>query len=85
MLREQKGGEKKIFGGASVVKHCLALVMLIINLQYWYKTSLLCVYMARYHREEPPQNPNKSAKKCSFLMGIFTWLKPKLKNRGFFG
>jgi len=28
------------------------------------------------HREEPPQNPNKSAKKCSFFMVIFTWLEP---------
>jgi len=30
--------------------------------------------------EEPPQNPNKSAKKYSFFVGIFTWLKTKLKN-----
>jgi len=31
--------------------------------------------------EEPHQNPNKVRKKCSFFMGIFTWLEPGLKNR----
>jgi len=34
------------------------------------------------HREEPSQNPNKSAKKMFFFfMEIFTWLEPELKNR----
>jgi len=31
--------------------------------------------------EEPPQKHNKSVKKCSFFMGIFTWLEPVFKKR----
>jgi len=58
-----------------------------IELKVWFK-CLMCSWgdtepnqAYQYHREEPPQNPNKSEKKMFFFQGIFTWLKPKLKNR----
>jgi len=40
-----------------------------------------CRYRALLHMEKPHQNLIKSAKKCSFFIGIFTCLEPGLKNR----
>jgi len=41
-----------------------------------------CEHCMEWHWEEPPQNPNKSARKMfffhgNFYMGIFTWLFSK--------
>jgi len=55
-----------------VYVHGISMVMHI--LPYYFKAAYH--YPTHLHKEEPPQNPNKSAKKCSFFMGIFTWLEP---------
>jgi len=44
------------------------IVMLFLQIKAMQKSKC--------HREEPPQNPNKSPKKCSFFMEVFTWLEP---------
>jgi len=40
------------------------IVMLFLQIKAMQKSKC--------HREEPPQNPNKSPKKCSFFMEVFT-------------